>query len=109
MSFPVGRRGQLLAAVGVFVVGCPGAVAQVRPAEESAGPAIPAEPQRLDPQSPMADLPGLGVDWPDLSKAPTEPVAATSAATVTGEVRYSYRVDGIDSVASALLRERFDQ
>ncbi|WP_277970326.1 autotransporter assembly complex protein TamA [Sphingomonas echinoides] len=114
MSFPVGRRGQLLAAVGVFVVGCPGAVAQVRPAagqtDSVAAPVlIPTEPQTLDPQSPMAALPGLGVDWPDLAKAPTEPVAAPSAATLTGEVRYSYRVDGIDNVASTLLRERFDQ
>ncbi|WP_242183555.1 autotransporter assembly complex family protein [Sphingomonas sp. CARO-RG-8B-R24-01] len=110
MSLPVGRRGQLLATVGVFVVGCPCAAAQVRPAAEPSVPASPAiEPQHLDPQSPMAPLPGLGVDWPDLSKAPVEPLVVPTLATLTGEARYSYRIDGIDGVASALLRDRFDQ
>ena len=114
MSLPVGRRGQLLAAVGVFVVECPCAIAQVRPAAlpsgSTASPTSPAaEPQQLDPQSPLAPLPGLGVDWPDLSKAAAEPSAPASSNTVTGEVRYSYRVDGIDAVANTLLRERFDQ
>jgi translocation and assembly module TamA len=118
MSFPVGRRGQLLATVGVFVMGCPGAAAQVRPASEQGNlpetsggspPVTVPTVRPLDPQSPMADLPGLGVDWPDLAKAPVEPTAAPAAATLVGEARYSYRVDGLDDVASALLRERFDQ
>lgn len=115
MSLPVGRRGQLLAAVGVFVVGCPCAVAQVRPASEQGVPAeqaseSPSSPGgQLDPNSPMAALPDLGVDWPDLAKAPFEPAAVVNAATMAGETRYTYRVDGIDGVAGALLRERFDQ
>ncbi len=108
MSLPVGRRGQLLAAVGVFVVGCPCAVAQVRSVSEPATAGSIPEPQ-LDPQSPLAPLPGLGVDWPDLAKAPVEPAAVADPATIAGETRYTYRVDGIDDVGGALLRERFDQ
>ncbi|WP_010216041.1 autotransporter assembly complex protein TamA [Sphingomonas sp. PAMC 26621] len=108
MSLPVGRRGHLFAAVGVFVMGCPYAAAQVRPASEPSAPGSIPEPQ-LDPQSPLAPLPGLGVDWPDLATAPVEPAAVADPATIAGETRYTYRVDGIDDVGGSLLRERFDQ
>ncbi|QBM74791.1 outer membrane protein assembly factor [Sphingomonas sp. AAP5] len=113
MSLSVGRRRAYRAAAGIlWCVGCGAAAAQTRP---SASPiASPADrgPQPtlpLDPQSPMAPLPGLGVDWPDLSKAPQEPVVADTPTAMTGETRYSYRIDGIDSVASTLLRDRFAQ
>ena len=103
MSYPVGRRGALLAAVGAILVCSPVASAQVRPASDQSAP------QQLDPQSPLAPLPGLGVDWPDLSKVPEEPASADAPTALTGDTRYTYRVDGIDAVASALLRDRFAQ
>ena len=115
----VGRRGMVLAAVGIFLASRQPALAQVRPASDHAEPITAAAPQpqpqpetqtqQLDPQSPLATLPGLGVDWPDLSKAPPEPVAADTPSALAGETRYSYRVDGIDAVASALLKDRFAQ
>ncbi|WP_294300064.1 autotransporter assembly complex family protein [uncultured Sphingomonas sp.] len=63
----------------------------------------------LDPMSPMADIPGIGVDWPDLAKAPADTDAASDArADLGAETRYSYAITGIDAIASPLLRERFD-
>ena len=113
MSLSVGRRRAYRAAAGIlWCVGCGAAAAQTRPsASPIASPADPGPqtPLPLDPQSPMAPLPGLGVDWPDLSKAPQEPVVADTPTAMTGETRYSYRIDGIDSVASTLLRDRFAQ
>lgn len=57
----------------------------------------------LDPASPMADLPDIGLDWPDLP-APTDAGATESAAA---ESRYRWRIDGVDGIASDLLRQRF--
>ena len=55
----------------------------------------------LDPESPMAPLPDLGVEWPDLNKA--DPAAPTPDATaaqvdVADDQRYSVVVDGIDAL-----------
>ena len=62
----------------------------------------------LDPNSPMAPLPDLGVDWPDLDKAPAEP-SSDASAELTGEARYTWALEGLDGVGSALLRQRFAQ
>ena len=62
----------------------------------------------LDPASPLAPLPDIGVAWPDLgSETGAAPAAQTT--DVAAETRYSWQVDGIDGVASPLLRQRFDQ
>uniref|UniRef100_UPI0035CBBD5D autotransporter assembly complex protein TamA n=1 Tax=uncultured Sphingomonas sp. TaxID=158754 RepID=UPI0035CBBD5D len=108
MSLPVGRRRAAWATVGILCFAGPCAVAQVRPAPATGDPA-PPEPLQLDPQSPLAPLPGLGVAWPDLSKAPEEPVEKGAPTALTGETRYGYRVDGIDDVATSLLQDRFAQ
>jgi translocation and assembly module TamA len=52
-------------------------------------------------------MPGLGVDWPDLDAAPPEPVDPAAPTEMTGETRYSYRVDGIGGISSPLLHQRF--
>ncbi|MEO7690493.1 MAG: BamA/TamA family outer membrane protein [Sphingomonas sp.] len=114
MSFSLARRGVLLcAAAGLLAFTAPCALAQ-----ESVPATVPqtAPPQTpipqsggLDPQSPLAPLPGLGVDWPDLNAAPPEPADPNAPAEMKGEQRYTYRVDGIDAVESPLLRERFAQ
>ncbi len=57
----------------------------------------------------MAELPGLGVAWPDLAQAPEEPADPQAQAALTGDTRYDYRIDGIDAVASSLLKDRFAQ
>ena len=79
------------------------AVAQETP------PPPPAGQDALDPTSPMAPLPDLGVDWPDLSKAPVgEDVVSQERAEVATDIRYDYRITGIDGVGSTLMRQRFD-
>lgn len=66
----------------------------------------------LDPGSPLADLPGLGVDWPDLSVPDgdgSDPAAAAAAVDLTTEQRYSVVLEGLDGIADDRLRARFDE
>jgi translocation and assembly module TamA len=109
------RSGLLLScALAVLAMLC----AAPSAAQDQVPPASPQETP-LDPEAPLADLPDLGVDWPDLAKddeIPAEPVAtpeATPAANVQtdieGERRYSVRLDGLDEVAAPQLRTRFDE
>ena len=68
-----------------------------------------ADASMLDPDSPLAPLPGLGVDWPDLGKTavPGDAVAATR--TDIGELtRYSYRIEGIEPIEDGVFRQRFE-
>ena len=105
MTLSLGQRGAAYGAAAVLLVfACPMARAQ-----QSAAP-VPDPPVKeppLDPGSPLAPLPGLGVDWPDLGAATADAPAKAQAAG--GETRYSYRVDGIEAIASPLLHQRFDQ
>lgn len=69
-------------------------------------PASPA-PSTLDPDSPLADLPNLGVAWPDL--ATTEDAAGPASQSDIAELtRYDYRVDGIDEIEDPIFKARFD-
>ena len=116
MSLFPGLRHALFCAATTILAAAPGcADAQDKvapPPPPSAAPATPATTSstgQLDPQSPLAPMPDLGVAWPDLSKLPPEPADPNASPELAGEVRYEYRVDGIDDVASPLLRERFKQ
>ena len=62
----------------------------------------------LDPAAPLAPLPGIGVDWPDLGTAAIGEGPATARTDGAAELRYGWRIDGIDAVATPLLRQRFD-
>lgn len=68
-------------------------------------PPAPAPDDMLDPKAALAPLPDIGVAWPDLAKSPAMP--ETARTDITAETRYTFRVDGIDAVASPLLRQRF--
>ena len=63
----------------------------------------------LDPETPLAPLPGLGVDWPDLNArdpleaAPTDLAAADPSATP----RYDVTLEGVDELP--VVRRRFDE
>jgi len=105
MTLSLGQRGAACGATAfLLVLACPIACAQQTPAP--ADPAPPAD-QTLDPHSPLAPLPGLGVDWPDLG-TPTADSSAKPQA-MSGDTRYTYRIDGIDGIASPLLHQRFTQ
>ncbi len=65
----------------------------------------------LDPESPMAPLPDLGVEWPDLNK--TDPISpALEAAPATIEVadnqRYGLVITGIDTLPD-IVSTRFNE
>lgn len=66
----------------------------------------------LDPGDPMAPMPELGIEWPDLTPEPVDP-ATTAAATPTAEIgdqlRYRYRVEGMDGIWTDLMRQRFNE
>ncbi|WP_267387811.1 BamA/TamA family outer membrane protein [Sphingomonas sp. GC_Shp_3] len=103
MTLSLGQRGAACSATAfLLVLACPLARAQQTPPN----PAPPTDPT-LDPHSPLAPLPGLGVDWPDLGAGSGDSNAKPQA--VTGDTRYTYRIDGIDGIASTLLHQRFDQ
>ncbi|HEU0043611.1 MAG TPA: autotransporter assembly complex family protein [Sphingomonas sp.] len=67
----------------------------------------PAPEAPLDPAAPLAELPGIGVDWPDLSAEPATPADAQTDAAA--ERRYAWRLEGVDGIAGDVLRQRFDQ
>ncbi len=110
MVFRVGRAG-MCSAAAIFVLGASGAVAQSVPAPV----VVPVDPARidptpaLDPNSPLAPLPDIGVAWPDLATGPADPVTVATTTDANAETRYTWRVDGIDAIDSALLGQRFDQ
>ena len=109
------RRALFGAATTIFVVapGCAAAQDKVAPpppaTSSTATPTPTPSTGQLDPQSPLAPMPDLGVAWPDLSALPPEPVDPNATPELAGEVRYDYRIDGIDDVATPLLRERFKE
>jgi translocation and assembly module TamA len=81
------------------------AFAQSGPAPQQAPVTVPGTAE-LDPSAPLAPMPDLGVDWPDLDRdglAP-EPIAtdATRAPTVTtdasSELKYELAVTGLDTL-----------
>lgn len=87
------------------------AVAQNAPvvAQSTAPQVPPVEPaDGLDPDTPLAPLPDLGVPWPDMATLPDEGDPAATQANLTELTSYAYRVDGIDAVADAVFKERFD-
>ncbi len=87
----------------------PRAAAQTRVSTPQEGTAAADAPVSLDPMSPLAPLPDIGVAWPDLAAATDDPVTVATNTDATTETRYSWRLDGIDSVGNALLKQRFDQ
>lgn len=78
------------------------------PTEPAPPPPVPDSPM-LDPNAPLAPLPGLGVDWPDLSKVDaTATVDDTAKTDITELTRYDYRIEGIDGITDALFLQRFN-
>lgn len=98
-----GRRA-LIARAGLIasIVSAPAGAQQA--AGTAPAPALPAE-QPIDPAAPLADMPDIGVAWPELP--PQTAAAQQATAAQSGETRYAWRIDGLDDIASPLLRERF--
>jgi translocation and assembly module TamA len=70
-----------------------------------------SDPAELDPNAPLAPLPDVGVEWPDLNapeaapNAPSIPKAAPSPALAnakgTGDLRYTVVVEGLGAIANS--------
>jgi translocation and assembly module TamA len=91
------QRSAFFAAASLFsVCGCP-ALAQEMPA--------------LDPNSPMAPLPDLGIPWPDLNARDAvegdTPVVAAQTTEVGDTQRYAVQVDGLKGIGGE-VESRFD-
>ena len=61
----------------------------------------------LDPSSPLAPMPDIGVDWPDLPAS--SETDAQASASASAETRYAYRLDDLGPADSPLLRQRFEE
>lgn len=78
-------------------------------AQPTAPQQLPAQPSDgLDPDSPLAPLPDLGVPWPEMAALPDEDNPATAQTDLTELTSYAYRVDGIDALADVVFKERFN-
>ncbi len=69
----------------------------------------------LDPESPMAALPDLGIDWPDMTANAVVPGSPDEAAEVVvqstqivGERRYRVSIEGLDPTGRSTIVERFN-
>ncbi len=72
---------------------------------------VHAQTVPLDPESPMAPLPELGVEWPDLNKAdPISPELEAAPATVeiADDQRYGLVITGIDTLPD-IVSTRFNE
>ncbi len=96
---------RLLATVAAMMFVC------AAPHGASGQSVAPSEPAVLDPATPMATLPDLGVAWPDLGTPDSiegeAPLAVSVAKDGTGDRRYSVALDGIAELP-ALVAQRFD-
>jgi translocation and assembly module TamA len=70
-------------------------------------PPAPSTSGDLDPETPLAPLPSLGVDWPDLNvRDPLEATPDTAVAKPDETPRYAVQLLGVDDLPK--VRERFD-
>ncbi len=68
--------------------------------------------QPLDPASPMAELPDIGVAWPEMKESvesQSGQAAQNVAASEAGERRYTITLEGLDRMRAAPVKDRFDQ
>jgi translocation and assembly module TamA len=72
-------------------------------------PPAPATNGGLDPESPMAEMPDIGVAWPDIKDAPVEgDQSPTTTTEIADDRRYEVVVEGLKSAEAPALIARFD-
>ncbi|MEO7827353.1 MAG: BamA/TamA family outer membrane protein [Allosphingosinicella sp.] len=95
------------ALAALLLCACPGALL----AQEQPRPGDPLELPPLDPSAPLAPLPDLGVDWPDMEQGSDDRIADapdTGIADSAAERRYSVRIEGLGPDTESALRSQFD-
>ncbi|MBB5686018.1 autotransporter assembly complex protein TamA [Sphingobium boeckii] len=90
----------------------PGLSAQDAPPPALTLPAEDGNMPSLDPDAPLAEMPDLGVEWPDLtdmSDLPDGQAAGPVAQTeIADQRRYEVRLDGLGDLKLEGLRTQFD-
>jgi translocation and assembly module TamA len=112
--FTVGMFARLLCAAGPAAIACGPALAQQTPPQPIPAPQDSGD---IDPSAPLAPMPDIGVDWPDLSKAPPEapvPEARASGSTditdMAAERHYAITIAGLERIGNAeALVKAFEQ
>jgi translocation and assembly module TamA len=99
-----GRRAAALAAALALII-CASA-ARAQPADP------PPAPPPLDPSAPMEEWPDLGVEWPDMERAPDEaipdqPGATANVADAAAARGYVYAIEGLGEAETPALLARF--
>ena len=102
--FTVGIVARLLCAAGTSALAYAPAAAQ----QSSQPTQPPADNADIDPSAPLAPMPDIGVEWPDLSKAPPEPAPVDSPATASTDItdmsaerHYAITIAGLERVGNA--------
>jgi translocation and assembly module TamA len=97
------------AAAASFMAGS----AEAQKAASPAPPPPPPDAAELDPNAPLAPMPGLGVEWPELNPKDTAPAAEPTTAKTprsktshavgpgTGDIRYSVSLEGLGAIGDA--------
>jgi translocation and assembly module TamA len=75
-------------------------------AEAQETPAV-VIPPTLDPETPLAPMPDIGVAWPTLEPDASEPVKSSIVADA--EQRYTVRIEGIAEKDLIEIEQRFDE
>src|SRR5436305_7903369 len=110
-------RGSWVAAARLLCAAATAALIPARAlAQQPPAPQPPtSDPAQLDPNAPLAPMPDLGVDWPDLNVKETAPQpgapaavpqrarkrAPASVANEQGQIRYTVAVEGLSAVGGA--------
>src|SRR3954452_10622202 len=94
------KAARLLCAAAATALGSGEGLAQAAPPLQSPTPPDAAE---LDPSAPLASLPDLGVDWPDLNaRDQTQPQTAAPGPKAAGspeaDGRYGVAIEGVGPV-----------
>ena len=106
---------RLLCAAAAAAFACAPALGQTAPQTQPPPPPAP-DAAELDPNAPLAPMPDLGVEWPDLNAkdqgiapAPgspeaqptTSPVAEAPADSGTSERKYTIAIEGLASIGTS--------
>ena len=95
------RRGRFAACAAYLGAGLlAGAAPALAQDSEAADPPPPGNFEPLDPSAPLAPMPDLGVDWPEVADDPNVEEAAGSQPQSLRVLPYSVRISGLSGLAS---------
>lgn len=100
----VALRATLVMAVALTPLLC-GSLAHAQSVETSAPPAALPE---LDADAPLAEMPGIGVDWPDMKAVVPGDSTEAAVQSELADRRYKVVLEGTEALSATPVRDRFD-